>query len=205
MSTNTQQGATCDAEPLTPAAEPVPGSPWTGRAAAGPNGASGTVRRVFRVEGIEIALLTDAAVARVWAEPVDLLATGGRAAAVADFAERWQELGRAEAAVFEGDAGQLARYRELSAALTPFTRARTRLRRALIEQAAAGDRVAYPLHGLLGTIVDPHSRPGGELRTDMLLRLDERHLREDPALRGHHRDGLLEVGVLLLWPTLGLL
>ncbi|MFJ4680574.1 hypothetical protein [Kitasatospora sp. NPDC088783] len=186
---------------LTPAAEPVDGSPWAGVSATGPDSASGTVRAVYRVDGMDVALLSDERSGAFHAVAVDLLSTDRAPAAFPGYEELQREFSQVEEMVFDSEGTQgVDRYRELSALLTPFNRARAHLHTALIERAEEGDAVAYPLHNFSGTVVDPDSRPNGVRRTAMLIRLDARHLADDPDLRKQHPGGLIEVSTGLLWP-----
>lgn len=194
---------------LTPIAEPVPHSPWAGRSVTGPDGACATVRRVYRVGGLDVAVLTCRASGcrgvGIWAEPVDLLATGEQPATFPDFAALVEEMTGLEMAVLYGkaDEAQLARYKELRDLHAPYARAGVDLHQALTDRVSAGDRVVHA--GMFGTVVDPDARPNGMVRTFMLVRLDKRHLRKDRALRRAHPDRTVLLSALTLWPTLGLL
>ncbi|MEY9839406.1 hypothetical protein [Streptacidiphilus sp. EB103A] len=195
----------------TPTAEPVTDSRALGLTAVTPDGTSGTVRLVYRVDALDVALLTcrkpDTGAWTIYTEPLDLLAVDGRPARVPEFAARRDELCDLEFSVLQGKASEqdVERYKEARSFCTPYLNAAPELHWALIEQVKAGDRVLYPLQDLHGTVVDPDTVPGLGLRTQMLVRLDQRHLDEDRLLREQNPDGLALLPTPFLIPTLGLL
>ncbi|WP_043463588.1 hypothetical protein [Kitasatospora sp. MBT66] len=174
------------------------------------DGSCATVRRVYRVDGLEVAVLTcdepGCPVAITW-QAVDLLSTTEQPAAFPDHAERTQELTALELAVVRGTANQsqVARYRELRSMLDPYSTAEVHLHWALIADVVEGDQVSYPPHRVLGTVTDPDAMPNGVVRAYMRVRIDAEHLKADAALRRAHPDGTVLLSATTLHPTLGLL
>ncbi|MER0477068.1 hypothetical protein ABR737_01615 [Streptomyces sp. Edi2] len=195
---------------LIPHVEMVRTSPWLGKTATGPRGRTGTVRQVYDVEGVHVAVLTadDADIYNrpIWNEPVDLLATGTSPAAVPDFSDRLSEFTRLEVTLVRGSPSEAEneRFGALRESLSPYLAAGPRLRRALIEQVQPGDRVVAS-QNWRATVLDPDLEPQLPLRTRMRVRVDARHVQADPMMRERYADGVIDLAPSILVPTLGLI
>lgn len=161
------------------------------------NGESGTVRRVYQVGEVLVAVLTSGdqqAPEQVWAEALDVLGLNGEPPREAGFRLRQDEFADLEVLICGGSAeeAQIERYSELRTQITRYLDAPALLHLALIEQVQAGDRVVYAPERLLGTVVDPDPVPGLPIRCTMTVRLDSRD------------QELAPIPTPWLWPTLGL-
>lgn len=195
---------------------PLPASPWLGRTVTDHEGQTGTVRRVYAVGTIPVAILTghrtDTSThdPTIWEAPVDVLSTAKTPARVPDYRALLDERASLEVRVVMSQAtdDEETRHRALSDCIRPYTDALACLSETLHIQIEAGDRVLLFTQGLYATVLDPDPdgfRDDSPVSPRMRVRLDERHLRERPALREQYPDGVVVVTTPFLWPTLGLL
>lgn len=193
-------------------ATPVPDSPWLGVDVTDHLGRPARVRRVYDVDGEHVAYLTSALPAdedgeAICGEHTALLSAPGHPAAVPDFPGRLAELGRLEETAHSRGAtdADVERFRAAARALEPYDRAEHRLRDALFDQAQPGDRVYLTGKDWYATDADLDDHPLPDLpRRALRVRLDDAVLHAHPHLLTRHPDGIINLSVLRMWPTLGL-
>ncbi|MFG2210916.1 hypothetical protein [Streptomyces sp. NPDC048638] len=195
--------------------QPVTESPWLNEHVTDHLGRPATVRRLYDVDGENVAVLTsDLPTAEggdaIYSEHAGLLATADQPPAFPDYQTRWKQLTTLENALYQDDATEddARRFRALADTLRPFQHSRLRLKMALLADAQSGDRVYLTGRGLFATILDPdpyNESADDGVRLNLRARLDETHLRDNPHLRNAHPDGILDLSTLRLFPTLGLI
>ncbi|MFJ9380156.1 hypothetical protein [Streptomyces sp. NPDC101455] len=169
------------------------------------DGRRGVVRHLYRVDTVEVAILTAVVPAPqacpIWDTPVDLLARDGEEAAVPNFRQQSDELSDLEIRVLHGCASETdtTRCNALRERLVPYFEAGISLHSRLIAQVKPGDRVVDYLTNRQGTGLDPDPRPRFSVRHTMTVQLDEVHRCKTWP------DGITDLSTVVLYPTLGLL
>ncbi|MER5985585.1 hypothetical protein [Streptomyces sp. NPDC001787] len=184
---------------------PLTASDWLGSTATDPYGRTGTVRRVFQVGPVQVAVLTDSTpeACPIWDTPVDLLARDGSAAAFPEYREQSRTMdGLRLHMLSNGTSGAVKdRYHVLLERLAPYSKAQHSLHRFLTGRLVVGDRVIDTYKGRQGTLLDPNPEPLPHITDPMIV-----HFEKPPSCDDQRwPDGIAFLSIQGLYPSLGLL